>query len=83
MIKETKGVPVLAHPMSLYVSWGKLGPVLHDLHERGIEGLRLGIRVLAWVNVKGPMNWGETRLFHNGRKRFSRSRGEKGQETRT
>lgn len=39
VIKETKGVPVLAHPMSLYVSWGKLGPVLHDLHERGIEGL--------------------------------------------
>lgn len=39
IIKEAKGVPVLAHPMSLYVSWGKLGPVLHDLRERGIMGL--------------------------------------------
>lgn len=39
VIKEAKGLPVLAHPMSLYVSWGKLGPVLHDLRERGIMGL--------------------------------------------
>lgn len=38
-IKEAKGLPVLAHPMSLYISWGKLGPVLHDLRERGILGL--------------------------------------------
>ena len=38
-IKESGGIPVLAHPMSLYISWGKLEDVLINLHERGIEGL--------------------------------------------
>jgi len=38
-ITESGGIPVLAHPLSLYVSWGKIEPVLEDLHERGVEGL--------------------------------------------
>ncbi len=38
-IKESGGCPVIAHPMSLYLSWGKLPDVLHDFYERGIQGL--------------------------------------------
>ncbi len=38
-INESGGVPVIAHPLSLYVSWGKIEGVLSDLHERGVEGL--------------------------------------------
>lgn len=38
-IKESGGVPVIAHPMSLYLSWGKLPDTLKDYFERGIEGL--------------------------------------------
>lgn len=38
-IIDCGGIPVLAHPMSLYVSWGKIEPVLIDLYERGIKGL--------------------------------------------
>ena len=38
-IKESGGVPVIAHPLSLYVSWGKIEPVLQELFDRGVEGL--------------------------------------------
>lgn len=38
-ITESKGLPVIAHPMSLYVSWGRLPDVLKEYHERGIAGL--------------------------------------------
>lgn len=38
-IKESGGVPVLAHPLSLYVSFGKLPALLDDFKERGIEGI--------------------------------------------
>ena len=38
-IKDSGGIPVLAHPLSLYVSWGKIEGVLQDLYERGICGL--------------------------------------------
>lgn len=38
-IKASGGVPVLAHPLSLYVSWGKIEPVLRGLKESGIEGI--------------------------------------------
>ncbi len=38
-IIDCKGVPVLAHPMSLYVSWGKIEPVLTNLFERGVRGM--------------------------------------------
>lgn len=38
-IKTSGGVPVLAHPMSLYVSWGKMDDVLTDIKNKGVEGL--------------------------------------------
>ena len=38
-IKDSGGIPVLAHPLSLYVSWGKIEGVLQDLYERGLCGL--------------------------------------------
>ncbi len=38
-IISSGGVPVLAHPLSLYVSWGKIEPVLADIHSRGVQGL--------------------------------------------
>lgn len=38
-IKSCGGVPVIAHPLSLYVSWGKITPVIENLYERGVEGL--------------------------------------------
>lgn len=38
-IIDCRGVPVLAHPMSLYVSWGKIEPVLTNLFERGVRGM--------------------------------------------
>ncbi len=38
-IKSSGGIPVLAHPLSLYISYGKIEPVLANLKERGIQGL--------------------------------------------
>lgn len=38
-IKTSGGIPVLAHPLSLYISYGKIEPVLADLRKRGIAGL--------------------------------------------
>lgn len=38
-IKASGGIPVLAHPLSLYISWGKIEPVLKELRETGVEGL--------------------------------------------
>ena len=38
-IAECGGIPVIAHPLSLYVSWGKIEPVLTDIKERGVKGL--------------------------------------------
>ena len=38
-IKAAHGVPVLAHPMSLYLSWGKLPETIAQFKERGIMGL--------------------------------------------
>ena len=38
-IVESGAVPVLAHPLSLYVSWGKMQNVLEELKERGIVGI--------------------------------------------
>ncbi len=39
IIKESGGIPVLAHPMSLYVSWGKLPDLIKSFQEKGIEGI--------------------------------------------
>ncbi|MCI1207985.1 MAG: PHP domain-containing protein [Treponema sp.] len=54
-IKESYGLPVLAHPLSLYISWGKLEPVLQNLHTRGICGLEAwhpGARMAECVRLE-------------------------------
>jgi predicted metal-dependent phosphoesterase TrpH len=38
-IRASGGVPVLAHPLSLYVSWGALPAIIEDFRDRGIAGL--------------------------------------------
>ncbi|MDR1635883.1 MAG: PHP domain-containing protein [Treponema sp.] len=39
LIRESGGVPVLAHPMSLHVAWGRLPALLGELKERGLAGI--------------------------------------------
>jgi predicted metal-dependent phosphoesterase TrpH len=39
LIRESGGLPVLAHPMSLYVSLNRLPALLGDLKNRGLAGL--------------------------------------------
>ena len=38
-IKSAGGVPVLAHPLSLYVSWGKMEETVLKIKNHGVEGL--------------------------------------------
>ena len=38
-IKDAKGIPVLAHPMSLYRSWKYLPSIIHEFKEIGLIGL--------------------------------------------
>ncbi|MCM1322317.1 MAG: PHP domain-containing protein [Bacteroides sp.] len=38
-VRNSGAVPVLAHPLSLYVSWGKMESVLSSLKEAGISGI--------------------------------------------
>ena len=47
-IYSAGGIPVIAHPLSLYLSWGKLEPVIEQIHSRGVAGLEAwhpGVRV--------------------------------------
>jgi predicted metal-dependent phosphoesterase TrpH len=39
LIKEAGAIAVLAHPMSLYVSWGRLPGLVKDLAEQGLDGI--------------------------------------------
>jgi predicted metal-dependent phosphoesterase TrpH len=39
LIRESGGIPVLAHPMSLYVAWGRLPDLIKTLRDRGLMGL--------------------------------------------
>ena len=39
VIRESGGIAVLAHPMSLYVAWGRLPALVENLKERGLDGL--------------------------------------------
>ena len=39
IIRESGGLAVLAHPMSLYVSWGHLPDLVKDLKNKGLDGL--------------------------------------------
>ncbi|MDR2304026.1 MAG: PHP domain-containing protein [Treponema sp.] len=38
-IQESGGIPVMAHPLSLYLAWGKLPAFIARLKERGLSGL--------------------------------------------
>ena len=54
-IRESGGVPVIAHPMSLYLSWGKLPDTLQDFYERGVMGLEAfhpGARVTECLRLE-------------------------------
>jgi predicted metal-dependent phosphoesterase TrpH len=39
IIKESGGIAVLAHPMSLYVAWGRLPGLIKNLQVKGLDGL--------------------------------------------
>jgi predicted metal-dependent phosphoesterase TrpH len=39
LIKNAGGIAVLAHPMSLYVSWGRLPDLIKDLAGQGLDGI--------------------------------------------
>jgi predicted metal-dependent phosphoesterase TrpH len=39
LIKESGGIAVLAHPMSLFVAWGRLPELIKNLKERGLDGI--------------------------------------------
>ena len=47
-IKSSGGIPVQAHPLSMYVSWGKIEDKIIEIQSTGVEGLEAwhpGIRV--------------------------------------
>ena len=39
LIRDSGGIAVLAHPMSLYVAWGRLPNLIKNLKERGLDGI--------------------------------------------
>jgi predicted metal-dependent phosphoesterase TrpH len=39
LIRESGGIAVLAHPMSLFVAWGRLPELIRNLKERGLDGI--------------------------------------------
>jgi predicted metal-dependent phosphoesterase TrpH len=39
LIRESGGIPVLAHPMSLYVAWGNLPDLIKALTSQGLMGI--------------------------------------------
>ena len=47
-IKSSGGAPVQAHPLSMYVSWGKMDGVMEEIRDKGVLGLEAwhpGVRV--------------------------------------
>ncbi|MCQ2575381.1 MAG: PHP domain-containing protein [Treponema sp.] len=54
-IRDSGGIPVIAHPMSLYQSWGKMPEILQDFHERGVMGMEAfhpGARVTECLRLE-------------------------------
>ena len=39
MIKDSGGIAVLAHPMSLYIAWGRLPELVKDFRDQGLDGI--------------------------------------------
>jgi predicted metal-dependent phosphoesterase TrpH len=48
LIRESGGIPVLAHPMSLYIAWGRLPGFIKELKDRGLAGIE------AWHPTARP-----------------------------
>ena len=54
-IRESGAVPVVAHPMSLYLSWGRLPDFLTDCYEKGVVGIEAfhpGARVTECLRLE-------------------------------
>ncbi len=54
-IYDSGGVPVVAHPLSLYLSWTKLEPVMEDFKSRGVVGMECfhpGARVTECLRLE-------------------------------
>ena len=54
-ILDSGGIPVIAHPLSLYVSWGKLDGVLSEIFAAGVQGLEAwhpGARVVESMRLE-------------------------------
>ena len=54
-IRESGGAPVIAHPMSLFLSWGKLPDALRDFYDRGVVGMEAyhpGARVTECLRLE-------------------------------
>jgi predicted metal-dependent phosphoesterase TrpH len=39
LVRESGGIAVLAHPLSLYVSWGRLPGFIRELRDQGLDGI--------------------------------------------
>lgn len=39
IVKESGGLAIVAHPLSLFVSWGRLGSLMDEWKELGIDGI--------------------------------------------
>ena len=48
LIRESGGVPILAHPISLFIAWGRLPDMIKKLQEMGLAGLE------AWHPTAKP-----------------------------
>ena len=54
-IRESGGAPVIAHPMSLFLSWGKLPDALKNFYDRGVVGMEAwhpGARVTECLRLE-------------------------------
>lgn len=54
-ITDSGGIPVLAHPMSLYLSWGKMPEMFQTFFEQGIQGMEAfhpGARVTECLRLE-------------------------------
>lgn len=54
-ITDSGGIPVLAHPMSLYLSWGKMPEMFQQYFEQGIQGMEAyhpGARVTECLRLE-------------------------------
>lgn len=54
-IEESGGIPIIAHPMSLYLSWGKLPEMMQKYYEQGVVGIEAfhpGARVTECLRLE-------------------------------